>query len=328
MRASVISRLLLSAACFLLAADLARADDLAQKEAEVRFREGLALHDAGKDEEARLKFHQAYALHPTPAVLFNLARAEMIVGRYVEAANHFRSFIGLAPNPKITKEDLDLARGFAAQVDRNVARIVIEAPEDANVVIDGKPVDTREVAVTSGAHAVDILRGSVVLKHADVTSVVGKSETIRLDLGSASPPADGAPSAEPLASPPSHEDVPKGNAKLWVAAGLGVAAVASVGVGVGYAIGAGKAGDRAADAAARAPADCTGRSEPSCAELAQAADDRRSDTNLRTGFFIAGGVLGAGALLTVLLWPAPKRPSSAGIAIVPSVGGATFITSF
>ena len=40
--------------------------DAARKEAAARFQEGLALHDANNDEEARLKFAQAYALNRSP----------------------------------------------------------------------------------------------------------------------------------------------------------------------------------------------------------------------------------------------------------------------
>jgi hypothetical protein len=54
--------------------------DAATRDAMARFNEGLALHDQGKDEDARTKFLQAYAIVKRPSILFNLARSEQLSG--------------------------------------------------------------------------------------------------------------------------------------------------------------------------------------------------------------------------------------------------------
>lgn len=65
----------------------------AMSEAQKRFDEGKALyrktHDAAG---ARLKFAQAYALHPRPEVLWNLAICELDVGFAEDAAGHLRAY--------------------------------------------------------------------------------------------------------------------------------------------------------------------------------------------------------------------------------------------
>src|SRR4051812_24493479 len=61
-------------------------------EARARFNEGIILADAGNHEGARLKFNQAWGLLKSPAVLYNLARAEQLSGHPLEALEHYRLF--------------------------------------------------------------------------------------------------------------------------------------------------------------------------------------------------------------------------------------------
>jgi hypothetical protein len=299
---------------FLACAWPVRADDAAQAEAQLRFQEGLSLHDAGKDEEARLKFQQAYALHPSPAALFNLARAEMLVARHVDAAAHFRAFVKMAPHPKIDAESLARAQAFLAELDKVVSRIVVEAPADAVVTIDGKVSDTRDVVVSPGVHTVEVARAGAALARKEVLCENGRTQSVRVEAGAPAPAkaAEATTSGDP------------GSAKPWVAGGVGALGLASLAVGIGFAVGAGNAGDRASDAARRAPADCTGRAEPACVELAEASRDRASDANLRTGFLITGGVLVLGAVVTWLAWPSAKGHAAAR-ATARGAGGAVEI---
>ncbi|MBL8607731.1 MAG: hypothetical protein JNL38_10440, partial [Myxococcales bacterium] len=72
---------------------LAQGDDFRRKEAEERFKEGLALHERGREEEARVKFEQAYAALKRANILFSLARSEQLTGRAVEAIGHYRMYL-------------------------------------------------------------------------------------------------------------------------------------------------------------------------------------------------------------------------------------------
>src|SRR5580698_10479557 len=82
---------LLTAALLLGASASARADDdRANREAEARFKEGLARVKSKDYEAARLSFEQAYAVLHRPLILWNLALAEEKTARPLDALAHFR----------------------------------------------------------------------------------------------------------------------------------------------------------------------------------------------------------------------------------------------
>jgi tetratricopeptide (TPR) repeat protein len=77
--------------------------DAALTEAQARFKEGLDLADANNHEASRLKFQQAWSVYKSPAVLYNLARSEQLTGHDIEAFEHFREFLKMPPDPKVTE---------------------------------------------------------------------------------------------------------------------------------------------------------------------------------------------------------------------------------
>ena len=81
-------------------------DDPVRREAEARFAEGLALHNAENDEQARLKFAQAYSLVPSPAILFNLAAPS----RSITASKPSRTIGNSSESHRIPRQPQD-ARG-------------------------------------------------------------------------------------------------------------------------------------------------------------------------------------------------------------------------
>src|SRR5262249_14189947 len=108
--------------------------DIEKEEAQKRFDEGLALHDHGKDDEARLKFAQAWAVLKRPNVLFNLARSEQLSNHVVEALVHFQDFVKM---PGISTQDKADADGRVVELKKKVGTLDIKgAPEGAKIVID------------------------------------------------------------------------------------------------------------------------------------------------------------------------------------------------
>src|SRR5271154_1023514 len=61
--------------------------------ARVRFKEGVTFYDAGKFEQARVSFLQAYALKRHPLVLINVALSCLKSGHAVDASRDFRQFL-------------------------------------------------------------------------------------------------------------------------------------------------------------------------------------------------------------------------------------------
>jgi hypothetical protein len=107
--------------------------------------------------------------------------------------------------------------------------------------------------------------------------------------------------------------------------GAAAAGVVAIGVGIGFQLASSSHADDAQGLRDGLPAPqasactvATGATSASCAQLRSAVDDQHSDANLRTGFWVAGGLLLAGGAVAFLLSP----PSTASAPSAPSTGGA------
>jgi len=174
----------LFAAATVLVAPMAYADTPAETEAKARFEEGNKSWAAGKHEEARLKYVQAYAVLKFPGVLFNLARAEMTVGHDVEAYKLFRDFL------KMPQTDLDrsmLARKYYGELAKKVSLVTVSAttPKGTKVIIDG--VDAGEtplaepIVVSAGTHDI-VLRYADKEKKSPVSCPLSQTVTVELEV--------------------------------------------------------------------------------------------------------------------------------------------------
>ena len=69
------------------------ADDAVKEVARQRYADGVKAFDAGKFEDARLAFSQAYQLTQAPGILLNLGISEIRTNRPVEGGNHLFQFL-------------------------------------------------------------------------------------------------------------------------------------------------------------------------------------------------------------------------------------------
>lgn len=94
---------------------------------------GRALHDAGDYASAIAAFNQAYAMAPSPALLFNLAQAYRLAGNCDDAALMYQRYLATNPTP----EGRALAATHLANVERCMHKLGL-----------GIPVQTASVTVT------------------------------------------------------------------------------------------------------------------------------------------------------------------------------------
>lgn len=127
-----------------------------------RFAEGVEFFDAGRFEEARAAFLQAYALKPHPALLLNIGQSELRAGRYADAASRFSEYLATTP-ADASPERLSAERGLAES-----RRHVAELRPTVNVAGAELFVDERRLGhtplttpifVTPGRHRVRAERG-------------------------------------------------------------------------------------------------------------------------------------------------------------------------
>lgn len=287
----------------------ARADDAAVAEAQARFDEGLALADAGKNEEARLKFQQAVAVLKAPAVLYNLARVEQLTGRELEALEHYRLFLRAAANdPKVTDAMREKTKGYIAELSKKAGQIDIDAPPEARISIDGKPLEEhpREpVAVAPGRHVVEAaFQGRV--KSVSVDCVAGNVSKARIEFESTS-----------TTYPPGEVERSWSTGKIVTVGALAAGAVAG---GVLFFVFRGQAQGNVDDAKGLlGGTSCVNVTSDRCTQAAGLKDDRDTNQTVSNIALGSGIVLAAGALGAAVLWPSTKERSARAVP-VPLVG--------
>lgn len=129
------------AALSLAAPAAVRADEAASSvpaKARALADKGRAAHDAGDYNGAIVAFTQAYAMAPSPALLFNLAQAYRLQGNCDDAALMYRRFLDTNPSP----EARSIAEGHLANVERCMHKVAL-----------GIPVATPAVAASSSVAA-------------------------------------------------------------------------------------------------------------------------------------------------------------------------------
>lgn len=176
-----------------------------------RYQEGVKDFDAGKYEEARAAFLQAYALKRAPAVLLNIALSELrsSVNHADEAGAHFQQFLREAttasPEQRATAE-----KGIADAKKRAGTILVTVDVAGADVSIDGTSVGKAPLAdpvfVKPGKHTVFAqLQGHTAAVVIDVK--VGASVPANLTTGATAAPL---PEPPPPATPPPATPPPGG----------------------------------------------------------------------------------------------------------------------
>lgn len=187
----------------------APATDEVTQLAREQFMKGLDAFDAGKFEEARTHFLQAYAMKRHPAVLLNLGQAELKSGHLEDGGNHLQQFLREYKEAK--PEQKQAAELGIQQARKLTGFVVIVADQNgANIAIDGKAIGQSPLLdpyfVAPGKHtATATLNGQTT--SSDFTAQKGQSASVLLTLGAAAAapvPAPVAPAPPMPAGPPTY----------------------------------------------------------------------------------------------------------------------------
>ncbi len=325
--------------CAQLGPSLAWAQADPKAAAHQHYESGLAAFDDERFQDAADEFEAAYRISPAFAVLYNIGRVDVALGRSVEAVRAFEMYLAQGA----AAIDTSRRQEVRAEIDKQRTRIgtvaVRTQPAAAEVRVDGRLVGKTPLAepvqVSAGKHTVEALLSGYTptVRELTVAGMARIELELRLDpvvsedasrptAPSQAPPASVAPTPvpsvpvatvpAPLAPPNAAghgsdgESISNGM-RSW---GYVVAAVGLVGGAAGGVValtGVNDAND-ARDRAARS----TGPSDGA------AYDQARNDFNAAKdqtvlGWTIAGvgaGVLLGGALLVVI---SPDRKASARV---------------
>ncbi|WP_394841802.1 hypothetical protein LZC95_32590 [Pendulispora brunnea] len=291
-------------------------------DAQVRQEEGIKRYNAGDMNGALSAFTQAYAIYPSPKILWNLILTELELGRNLEAARNIHVYL-VSTDPAATAQKKDAARQKLEDARKKLGSVKIEAPQGARLFIDGKPFPTAYavddvVELDGGGHTV-AMETAAQRKERAVNVKVGEVTRVTFAESApepvAAPPPVIAPVAPPPPEPPPEKSgglaCPKSGACL--ATTIGLAAIGIAG-GVGAVIFNSSADSAKKDAddlhgsngsCTTGLGDCNGR-------LQTLKDDHSSRLTLsRISLGVgAASLVGAGVLFFV--WPSKsnKEPSA------------------
>jgi hypothetical protein len=163
--------------------------DVAVRDAQARFEEGLERVKSGDFDAARLSFAQAYTVLRRPAILWNLALAEEKTGHAIDALGHFKQVVRDAD---ATPSDREVAQRHAAGLMARTGHIAVEAPPGATLIVDGEPRDViaplaEPLDVTPGHHVIEakLTQGS---KSLEVDAAAGQTARVSFLVVDSAPP--------------------------------------------------------------------------------------------------------------------------------------------
>ncbi|MCC7536438.1 MAG: PEGA domain-containing protein [Deltaproteobacteria bacterium] len=195
--------------------------------AEAAFRSGVEAFDAGDYEAALARFRASYRLRAAPAVLYNIAVAERMIGRAALACRDLRRYLrdveGL-PSERRTAVERE-----RSQICREVAELSLRiAPGGASVVVDGRPIGsspmTEPMVLEPGEHDVVVSREGYAVERRELRLARGSRETLTVRLRRA--PDSSRISVSGTSSRP---DTPAGGSSVlespWLWTALGVVVV-------------------------------------------------------------------------------------------------------
>jgi hypothetical protein len=211
----------------LLAADEAeRHTDLARG----LFGEGVALVAERRFAEAEAKFREALALHDAPSIRANLASALYEQGEYPEAFTLATGVAGDETAPEASRESVRL---LLEQIRAQAGYVHVEGlPEGGQVAIDELviPEPASETPVAPGAHVATLTQEDVERARRPFEVATGDHLALTFEI---EPPA---PVEEPVLPSPPPEPPLVEQPWFWGTIGGAVVLVA-VAVGVGIAVG-------------------------------------------------------------------------------------------
>ncbi len=210
------------------------------------------------------------------------------------------------------------------QLDEAMPTVVFGLKDDqgadvtgARVLVDGKPsangLDGRPVGLDPGAHDIRFERDAP--SQTVTVHVVLRTGEKNRDVAAVFPAPEVSPAAPPSApdgsspSAPAPQPEPE-SSSFWTArntASVTILGVGAVGVGLGVLFGVQSLNSQSQANTLRAQLTSSSCPSPAssaqCQQLSNQVDAQNRDALLSDVFYVAGGVLAAGALVTWLAWP-------------------------
>ena len=184
----------------------AKAKNPKQREADQRFKRGVALFNEAKYAEALAEFERAYEIAPHPLVLYNLAGCHRQMSHYADAVSFYRRFLaegkGVVPAARLTaaQSELDATLLLIARVTVTVS----PALDGTTLLLDGAPLDTSAMPLILPPGEHRLTARAAGRPDAERTVRVASGDEVAVELVLTQPPLAREPpgeAPEPTAAP-------------------------------------------------------------------------------------------------------------------------------
>ena len=297
-------------------------------EAKARFKEGLELYKAHKNEAARTKYLQALALSQAATIYLNLAVVEYDLMLYPDALKHAKAYV---VHPKADPAKVEkLKREMIPELQAKTGHVLVQGQAGEAVFVDGEKVGIAPLAdsvdVTPGDHSIacGAITKSVTVKAGDSATVIVVVETGPAPTTAApvNPPppltTQPPPSNPPPSNPPTVEE------STFKKIGVAPIVVGVVGIGVCvtglvFSLNSQSAANdqkKIFDGAGGHP--CADRSSPICNSYNSKGSDARTDARIGViGYSVGGAALATSIIWSVMRARSTSGPSETGLRLQP-----------
>lgn len=161
-------------------------DRALRAEASRHFKAGIAQLNEGNPNAALAEFEAAYALVPAPGLHYNIGLAQKALFRYPEAIAAFERFLA---DPKISGERRRDAEALIADMRAQIVEVMLlELPEGARVVLDGRPIGEAPlgpVPMVTGRHIVEVTADGYTPVRRELSIAAGMEPEILIPMPAA-----------------------------------------------------------------------------------------------------------------------------------------------
>jgi hypothetical protein len=307
----------LAASLLLLAvSSIAHAQDDPRKlESKKYFDEGVALDASQRRSEALEKFKKAYAVYPSPNVLYNIAREEHLLGKLPDALRDYRE---AAKNPLLKTQNRDVSQTYIRELEQELGQVKLSGPEGTTFTLDGAAVTLTAEAVpaTAGSHRVEAtLKGRTEPRDVQFAKGQVTSAEFFAANATATEPPPLVPGGAMVVPPPEES----GSRSLVLPLVLGGVAVAALATGIGFSIDSGSKSDEV-DAAIAQSHCLAGATGNACLAAQDAIDAQQRSATIATIAYGASALAFVAAFVTWRVLPLHSASSRASApAVVPVV---------
>jgi hypothetical protein len=312
-------------------------------ESDKLFNEGIALFNNKDYVAAHQHFSDAYGKYPSPSSLFNMARTELLLDKCPDSISHYRAYLALPDNPKITETNRSNARQDMATCIAKVGRLNVKAPPGTTVSIDGTAalwVEGEPIDVPPGSHDVQ-LKNALGAKTRKVDAPAGKVTFVEWEdpvSTVTNPPTNTTPETNPNTTTPTTTnptqdpnppvEPEKPGPARWIVGGTLIGlGVVGLGLGVGMSVASQSTSDDAAGLFR--PGICHNASSAACTTYSDKLSSGATQSTVAYVGYIGGAVLVVGGVAALVLWPKSK-PAVASLQPIfaPGFAGAAWSSAF